>query len=40
MQKLRCFNSGLLTNQVTNVLTEVVPFANRVTCIYVCVCVL
>ena len=23
---LRCFNSGLFTNQVTNVLTEVVPF--------------
>ena len=23
---LRCFNSGLLTNQVTNILTEVSPF--------------
>ena len=26
LRYLSCFNNGLLTNQVTNILTEVVPF--------------
>ena len=34
------FNSGFLTNQVTNVLTEVVPFCTSGHIyVYVCVCI-